>query len=164
MFMKKIDGQTTEHLLGIFASLLRLLPANSGGRIRTLAKFVEKDYQKIGKLATLRKEYASRVAIVDEQIREEQSKLDAEEREDMADEWDSRRLDAGLFCLQTIDIVLAWLIAEDEGASKTIRSLLKDPGLAAIKLTIQEQLDTISGETEEETTTKDMLNALAQFL
>jgi beta-catenin-like protein 1 len=139
LFMKKQDGQTTEHLLGIFSSLLRLLPANSSGRIRTLAKFVEKDYEKLVKLVKLRREYATRVAVVDDEIRDEQTKLDAEEREDMADEWDSRRLDAGLFCLQTIDIILAWLVAEDDGAGRRIQSLLadRDETLAVVRATIQ---------------------------
>lgn len=166
MFMKKQDGQTTEHLLGIFSSLLRLLPANSSGRIRTLAKFVEKDYEKLEKLVKLRRDYAARVAAVDAEIRNEQSKLGADEREEMADEWDSRRLDAGLFCLQTIDVILTWLIAEDDGAGKRIRSLLadRDESLAVIRATIQEQLDTIVGDTEEESSTKDMLNTLVQFL
>ncbi|PMD66078.1 beta-catenin-like protein-like protein 1 [Hyaloscypha bicolor E] len=166
MFMKQQDGQTTEHLLGIFSSLLRLLPANSSGRIRTLAKFVEKDYEKLGKLVKLRRDYAARVAVMDNEIRNEQTKMDAEEREEMADEWDSRRLDAGLFCLQTIDVILAWLVAEDDGAYKRIQSLFadRDESLVVVKATIQEQLDAIVGETEEETMTKDMLSTLVQFL
>jgi beta-catenin-like protein 1 len=141
-FMKKLDGQTTEHLLGIFASLLRLLPANESGRIRTLAKFVEKDYEKLEKLVKLRRDYAARVAIVDSEIRNEQASLDAEEREEMADEWDSRRLDAGLYCLQTIGVILAWIVAEDDGASKRIKGLLadRDETLAVIKSTIQGKL------------------------
>ncbi|PBP16058.1 hypothetical protein BUE80_DR013159, partial [Diplocarpon rosae] len=166
MFMKKQDGQTTEHLLGIFSSLLRLLPADSAGRIRTLAKFVEKDYEKLEKMVKLRRDYAARVDVVEKEIRGEQVKMDAEEREEMADEWLGRRLDAGLFCLQTIDIILAWLVAEDDGAKKKIQSLLadRDEDLAVVKATLQEQLDTIVGDTEEEKWTKDMLNALAQFL
>jgi beta-catenin-like protein 1 len=141
MFMKQQDGQTTEHLLGIFSSLLRLLPANSSERIRTLAKFVEKDYEKLGKLVKLRRDYAARVAVVDNEIRNEQTKMDAEEREEMADEWDSRRLDAGLFCLQTIDVILAWLVAEDDGACKRIQSLFadRDESLALVEATIQGQ-------------------------
>jgi beta-catenin-like protein 1 len=142
MFMKKQDAQTTEHLLGIFSSLLRLLPANSSGRIRTLAKFVEKDYEKLTKLVKLRRDYAARVAVVDQEIRKEQVQLDAEEREEMADEWLSRRLDAGLFCLQTTDIILAWLVAEDDGAFKRIQTLLadRDESLSVIKATIQGML------------------------
>ncbi|CAL3972756.1 unnamed protein product [Diplocarpon coronariae] len=166
IFMKKQDGQTTEHLLGIFSSLLRLLPANSAGRIRTLAKFVEKEYEKLGKMVKLRRDYAARVDVVEKEIRGEQVKMHAEEREEMADEWLGKRLDAGLFCLQTIDIILAWLVAEDDGAKKKIQNLLADRAedLAVIKVTIQEQLDNIVGDTEEEKWTKDMLNALAQFL
>ncbi len=139
MFMKKQDGETTEHLLGIFSSLLRLLPANSAGRIRTLAKFVEKDYEKLGKLVRLRRDYASRVGVVDQEIRKEQVRLDAEEKEEMADEWLSRRLDAGLFCLQSIDVILAWLVAEDDGAFKRIKALLtdRDESLAVVAATIQ---------------------------
>jgi beta-catenin-like protein 1 len=140
LFMKKsLDGQTTEHLLGIFSSLLRLLPAESAGRIRTLAKFVEKEYEKVGKLVKLRGEYAARVVVVDAAIRDEQRGMDAEERAEMADEWLSRRLDAGLFCLQSIDVILAWLVAEDEGASRQIVRLMaeRDEGLLTIKATLQ---------------------------
>ncbi|KAI9742197.1 MAG: hypothetical protein M1818_004097 [Claussenomyces sp. TS43310] len=188
MFMKKQDGEMTEHLLGIFSSLLRLLPAESAGRIRTLAKFVERDYEKLGRLVKLRRDYAARVAVADQAIRHEQAQLDGEAREDMADEWLSRRLDAGLFCLQTIDILLAWVVAEDDGAAKRIRSLLaeRDETLDAVKATIQgetshsdilgralrltlplniEQLDTMTdAETEEEHMTRDMLDTLTKFL
>ncbi|QSZ33354.1 hypothetical protein DSL72_002942 [Monilinia vaccinii-corymbosi] len=168
MFMKKVDGQTIEHLLGIFSSLLRLLPANQAARIRTLAKFVEKDYEKIGKLVKLRRDYAARASAVDAEIRKEQARLSGEERELMADEWLSRRLDAGLFCLQTIDVILAWLVAEDEGAEKKVRGLLaeRDEGLEMLRETIQEQLDImVAGDGDgEEKMTRDMLGTLLQFL
>lgn len=139
MFMKKQDSETKEHLLGIFASLLRWLPANVAPRIRTLAKFVEKEYEKITKLVAFRRDYAARVEFVDSQIREEQKASSPEEREERADEWLSRRLDAGLFCLQTIDVILAWLVAEDAGAEKKVRELLaeRDESLALLKGTIQ---------------------------
>lgn len=94
------ENQTIEHLLGIFASLLRLLPGESPGRLRTLAKFVEKDYQKVVKLVQLRREYGSRISAVEQAIVQERKTLDKEEQEVMAAEWLSRRLDAGLFSLQ----------------------------------------------------------------
>lgn len=139
MFMKKQDGQTTEHLIGIFSSLLRLLPANEAGRIRTLAKFVEKEYEKLGKLVRLRRDYAAKVEVVEGEIRKEQRRMSAEEREEMADEWLGRRLDAGLFCLQSIDVILAWLVAEDVGAEKEIRRLFaeRDEDLGVVRGTIQ---------------------------
>ncbi|KAI9055525.1 hypothetical protein LZ554_000473 [Drepanopeziza brunnea f. sp. 'monogermtubi'] len=158
-FMKKQNGEAMEHLLGIFSSLLRLLPANSSGRIRTLAKFVEKDYEKLEKLVKLRRVYAAKVDAIEKEIRIEQFQMNAEEREEMADEWLERRMDAGLFCLQTIDVILAWLVAEDDGANTKIRSLLadRDEDLSAVKATIQEQLDIIDEYSEEQKWTKDML-------
>ena len=80
--------------------MLRLLPGDSAPRIRLLGKFVEKDYEKISKLVQLRREYATKVAAVDASIEKDGVGLSAAEREDLADEWLSRRLDAGLFCLQ----------------------------------------------------------------
>lgn len=186
-FMKKqLDSQTTEHLLGIFSSLLKSLPANSAGRIRTLAKFVEKEYEKLGKLVKIRRDYAARLEVVEAEIRKEQKRYSAEEKEEMADEWLSRRLDAGLFCLQSVDVVLAWLVAEDPGAEKETRRLLaeRDEGLGLLRGTIQgmfdccppsthgntptnifaEQIDSMVGGTEDETLTKEMLGTLVQFL
>lgn len=92
--------QNIEHLLGIFASLLRLLPGGSATRIRALAKFMEKDYEKIEKLIKLRREYVSRVSPVEQVIDKERKRLTQEEQEIMVGEWLSRRFDAGLFSLQ----------------------------------------------------------------
>lgn len=166
LFMKKNDYQTSEHLISIFNSLLRLLPADSAERIRTLAKFVERDYEKTAKLVKLRQEYASRVASVDQAIRAEQSQLNAEEKEGMTDEWFSRRLDAGLFSLQTVDVVLAWLVAEDGGAGNKIRTLLaeRDETLATIKQTLDEQINGMGAQEEDTKDTREMLTTLAQFL
>jgi beta-catenin-like protein 1 len=93
-------GPTTEHLLGILSGLLQHLPADSAGRIRTLAKFVEKDYEKTKRILELRQEYASRLKVVDAEIDEQRAALTAESQTKMEDEWLSRRLDAGLFCAQ----------------------------------------------------------------
>ncbi|KAI1761946.1 DUF1716-domain-containing protein [Hypoxylon sp. FL1150] len=167
LFMKKQnDSQTTEHLIGMFGAMLRLLPADSAERIRTLAKFVEKDYEKTEKLVKLRREYAARVGTVDNAIRKEQSGMDAKEKEEMAGEWLSRRLDAGLFCLQTLDVVLAWLVAEDGGARKTIKKLLadRDETLSVIKDSIREQIEGIDTDDTDGKDTRDMLSTLVEFL
>ncbi|KAI8624960.1 DUF1716-domain-containing protein [Xylariaceae sp. FL1651] len=167
LFMKKsTDHRTAEHLIGIFASMLRLLPADSAERIRVLAKFVEKDYEKTEKMVKLRRECAARVNAVDEAIRAEQAQMSAQEREDMADDWFSRRLDAGLFSLQTVDVVLAWLVAEDGGAKRTIQKLLadRDESLNVIRETIQEQLEGIDTEDAAGKDTREMLSTLVEFL
>ena len=97
------ETQNIEHLLGIFASLLRLLPGGSAARIRTLAKFMEKDYEKIEKLIKLRREYAARVLPIEQAIDQERKAYSKEDQEIMEGEWLSRRLDAGLFSLQVSD-------------------------------------------------------------
>ena len=138
LFMKKQDKENTEHLLGILASMLRLLPANEAPRIRLLAKFVEKDYQACDRLVKLRREYASKVAAIDREIKQERARLDTEESDEKADEWFSRRLDAGLYVLQTVDVILAWLIAEDDGARRKIQALAdRDDILKDIRATLQ---------------------------
>ena len=139
LFMKKQDHEATEHLLGILSSMLRSLPANEAPRIRLLAKFVEKDYQAPGRLVQLRREYVAKLAKVDQEIKNERAELGPEEQEDRADEWLSRRLDAGLYVLQTVDVILAWLVAEDDGARKKIVELLgdRDEGLEDVKATLQ---------------------------
>ena len=98
--LQQQENQTIEHLLGIFASLLRLLPGGSAERIRTLAKFMEKDYGKIEKLVNLRRVYASRVSPVEQVIEKERKNYSKDEQEVMATEWLSRRFDAGLFSIQ----------------------------------------------------------------
>ena len=137
--MKKQDNEATEHLLGILSSMLRSLPANEAPRIRLLAKFVEKEYQVPVRLVQLRREYVAKVAQVDQEVKSERAELSTEEQEDRADEWFSRRLDAGLYVLQTIDVILAWLIAEDDGARRRIKELLadRDEGLGDVKATLQ---------------------------
>jgi beta-catenin-like protein 1 len=142
MFMKKLEKETIEHLLGIFSSLLRRLPGQSASRIRTLAKFVEKDYEKIGRLVQLRREHADRVNRVEQEIEAEEKEMSAEERQDRAAESLSRRFDAGLFSLQTLDVILAWLVAEDDGARSRVRELMGKDGktLDDLKKTLQEQL------------------------
>lgn len=136
------ENQNIEHLLGIFASLLRLLPGGSAARIRTLAKFMEKEYEKIDKLVKLRRDYASRVTPVEQAIEKERKNFDKEEQEIMAPEWLSRRFDAGLFSIQLIDVILAWLVAEDDGAKQKVVTLLKDrdEDLSLIRGTLQGEL------------------------
>lgn len=165
MFMKKHpDNQATEHLVGIFSWMLRLLPANSGERIRLLAKFVEKDYEKVEKLIKLRRDFAARMRLIDEQLAKEKQQRDDE---DLEDERFLRRLDAGLFTLQTIDIVLAWLIAEDDGARKKIQELLadRDETFQVIKASLQERLEAIDNkESQEGKDSAEMLTTLMEFL
>ncbi|KAI9677374.1 MAG: hypothetical protein M1817_006326 [Caeruleum heppii] len=176
MFMKKQESSTTEHILGILSSLLRYLPPGATSRIRTLAKFVERDYEKIRKLIVLRRDYASRLSGVDRQIEAERKARmmhGQEEDEELRDEWLGKRMEKGLFCLQsqTVDVILSWLIAEDDGAKAQIQTLLseRDETLDVIKATLEEQLVSVTGEpdgggTDQTRDDRAMLEALLSFL
>lgn len=138
-FMKKTDNQTTEHLLGMLYSMLRSLPADGSPRIRLLAKFVEKDYQAVRRLIQIRRELTPRLATVEKTISAERAASSVEVQRNMADEWLSRRLDAGLYVLQTVDVILTWLVAEDEGSRTRIQEMLsdRDEDLKDLEVTLQ---------------------------
>lgn len=158
LFVKKPTPATMEHLLGIFASLLRWLPGESAERIRTLNKFLEKEHEKLGKVLQVRGGYAKRLGAVEEEIKLERRMMDAGDWEEREGEWFSRRLDGGLYGLQTSDVVLAWLVAEDKGA----RAFVKDGlggSLTALKESLSEQL-----EGAEDEDSKEMLATLVSFL
>ncbi|KAF5724372.1 nuclear associated [Fusarium mundagurra] len=165
LFMKTQDHRLAEHLVEIFASMLRLLPANSAERIRTLAKFVEKDYEKISKLIKFRRDYVARISLAEQQNNAEKATTSDDDREAAELEWLSRRIDAGLFTLQTIDTVLAWLVAEDTGAARKIRQILaeRDEKVSVIGRTLKEQLDALDT-TEENQDLRDMLSTLVEFV
>ncbi|KAH0390139.1 hypothetical protein KCU89_g15921, partial [Aureobasidium melanogenum] len=124
-----------------FSALLRLLPGESSQRIRLLAKFVEKEYEKLDKLVKLRHEYAAKASVTGD--------IDAS---------------AAMYCLNTLDVVLAWLVAEDAGARKRIVAGLadRDEGLETLKKSLQEQLEDV--DTEEEGNVAEMLTALSECL
>jgi len=138
---KNLEAATIEHILGIFSALLRLLPGESAHRIRLLAKYVEKEYEKLDKLVTLRHEYATK----------------ARNTED---------IDAGAatYCLNTLDVILSWLVAEDAGArAKIIKGLAdRDEGVDTLKKSLQEQMAGIDA--EEEGNVGEMLTALIECL
>lgn len=115
-------------------------------------------YSKLTKLTTLRHTYSTRLSTLTASLASSTVPLSPEEL-------DSRRLDAGLFCLQTIDVILAWLIAEDGGAAQHIRTLLAehDEGFEVLEASLTEQMDGIE-EGGEGTEIREMLGALVGFL
>lgn len=161
---KRLERESMEHLIGIFASLLRLLPAGSSTRIRLLAKFVEKDYEKCKRLTQLWKDYSTKMSATEAGINREKRALSQEEVEAKQDEWLSRRLDAGLFPLQTLNVILAWLIAEDSGARKYLLGSLTTEGfngIDSIRQSLQDQYDGIEvDDSSDAVLMKEMLGAL----
>lgn len=101
--------EDTEHLLSLISSLLTSLSSDSPARLRLLAKFVETDYEKVDRLIEIREEVEMRVSTVGED--------EAENDEEEMDEDDKYlvKLDKGLFSLQLVDYIIAWLCMEDDG-------------------------------------------------
>ena len=166
LFAKTQDHRLSSHLIAIFASMLRVLPANSAERIRTLAKFVEKDYSKVTKLMKLRCDYGAQVKRAEQENEGERREASKDDAEVLETRWLSSRLDAGLFTLQTIDVILAWLVAEDGGSRRKIKQLLaeRDETLSVIKATLLDQMEGLDTSEEDGRDTKDMLGTLVEFL
>ncbi|OAQ64017.1 hypothetical protein VFPPC_13825 [Pochonia chlamydosporia 170] len=161
LFNKTQDHRLLGHLISIFASMLRLLPASSAERIRTLAKFVEKDYEKTVKLVKLHREYSSRVKRAEDEFAQ-QGAQDADAEIELL----LQRLDAGLSTLQQLDVTLAWLVAEDAGASRKIKLLLaeRDENLSTLATILSEQQGGLDTSEEDSKDLSEMLGTLIQFL
>lgn len=123
LLMRPLDGkgalraQEMEHLLGVLASLLHNLDSDSALRTRVLAKFVEQNHTKTDRLLALRAAAVERVQAAEPRVAEEQAVLAAEgiEPADIDALVYARRLESGLYTLQLLEYVLAWLAMEDDG-------------------------------------------------
>ena len=172
LFMKKNDSRSMQHLLSLFSSMLQQLPGDSEERVRFLIKFVENDFQKIHKLFHVRADLQSRVREENTTIKREASGagvLGAEELAMLEGDWALRRLDAGLYSLQTMDVILTWLMAEDKGASKLIREQLANSGesLSTLQASLKDQVGALeeSSESSEQSAERRLnLEALIEFL
>ncbi|KAG0360254.1 Catenin-beta-like protein [Gamsiella multidivaricata] len=109
------EVEEEEHIIGIMASLVRNLPLESGHRLRVVRKFVEDDYAKLERLLDLREGYEARVRALDEKIEQENKERELDEDEIAEEEAERalQRLDAGLYVMQLIDLILAHLCAEN---------------------------------------------------
>ena len=97
--------EDTEHLLSLISSLLTSLASESPSRLRLLAKFVEGDYEKVDRLIELREDLEGRVSAVGT----------ADEMDLDLDDLYLEKLERGLFSLQLVDYIIAWLCMEDDG-------------------------------------------------
>lgn len=169
MRTRDADRARMEPLANILSSLLRLLPPESDERIRAVGKLCEKDHEKLRKLVGARAVYARRVEAVDARARQERNGEDEEDEEARREreiEAVGRRLDAGLYLVQTIDSILAWVVAEDPSAKKGLVEALKSVGesLADVRQSMQDQIAELDEETEEGRYYKEMLTTLLDFV
>ncbi|KAF9485315.1 DUF1716-domain-containing protein [Pholiota conissans] len=164
------------HILGIIASLLTHLPSDSASRIRVLAKFVEGDYEKTDKLLEVRDSARKRLKTTDVKIEKERQAIVADEGEDaispdVEDTFYIRRLEGGLFTLQTVDYILAWLIMEDDGIQRHVFRIL-DRGDQSLEDILQSlrlyhehvEIDDTINEAEGTVSQKEILRSLIAAL
>ncbi|ESK96043.1 duf1716 domain protein [Moniliophthora roreri MCA 2997] len=112
------DVEDTSHILGIISSLFSNIASDTPERIRLLAKFVENGYEKVDRLLEIRDNARTRLKATDKQIEAQKKELQAEGEEitsEDEDSWYLQRLDGGLFTLQNVDYILAWVAMEDDG-------------------------------------------------
>ncbi|KAI6119300.1 Catenin-beta-like protein [Pisolithus croceorrhizus] len=114
--------QATEdipHILGIISSLFTNLPSDFN------------EYEKVDKLLEVREHVSNRLKQVDAEIEAQKKDLlvDGTFEPEHEDLWYLRRLDGGLFTLQTVDYVLAWIAMEDDGARSHLAKMLERKNL-----------------------------------
>ncbi|KIK95590.1 hypothetical protein PAXRUDRAFT_374045 [Paxillus rubicundulus Ve08.2h10] len=148
-------SEDISHILGIISSLLSNLSSDSTDRIRLLAKFVEVNYEKVDKLLELRENTYSRLKVVDAEIEAEKKDILAQEVVNGPEEdlFYLRRLDGGLFTLQTLDYILAWIAMEDDGVRAHILQMLerKNLTLRDIVNTLRVYHDNVDAEVDHDT-------------
>ncbi|KAH7343526.1 DUF1716-domain-containing protein [Rhizoctonia solani] len=153
------------HILGVIASLFANLDSDSPPRIRVLAKFVEGEYEKVDRLVELREQAESRLKITDREINAEKKELlaEGEDVSEMEDIFLLRRLDGGLFTLQIIDVLLAWVIMEDDGIKQHVEMLFGRRGktLKDIEKVLKGYLGNID-EVDAEDETPEAIASIAQ--
>ncbi|KAI1795224.1 Catenin-beta-like protein [Ganoderma leucocontextum] len=164
-------SEDTAHTLGIVSSLLSNLASDSPARIRLLAKFVENSYEKPEKLLEIRDSAHTRLKVTEKEIADEKKRMeeDDEDLEGMEELWYLRRLDGGLFTLQTVDYILAWIIMEDDGIREHVRRLLerKNQSFKDVVKTLQIYHDNVDDNTanaEGAPSQREILHNLIAFM
>ncbi|KAG2042794.1 Catenin-beta-like protein [Suillus americanus] len=146
-------SEDTPHILGIVSSLFSNTPSDSPDRIRLLAKFVENNYEKADKLLEVRDNARNRLKVVNAEIEAEKKETLADGGEIESENEDLfylRRLEGGLFTLQTVDYILAWVVMEDDGIRGHITQMLerKNQSLKDIISTLQIYRDNLDTDTQ----------------
>lgn len=162
-------GRTTvtladaEHILGILVSMFTHLASESMPRIRLLAKFVSEGYQKVDQLLDLRDALTSRLDSIARTTEEEED----------GEELYLAKLEQGLFSLQLLDTVLAWVVMEDDAVKDHVSVLLRRKGLGwkdvggvlrEYRENIGDDEVSVDATGEASLKTKDILSALIDYL
>lgn len=97
-------------------------------RMRLLLKFTEDEYEKVDRLVEMKEQYENRDEAVKKELEDARGVLDEEDFEDFEADFYVRRLDAGLFTLQRVCLLIAALSEENKGVREKASMLLKRKG------------------------------------
>ncbi|KAK0206610.1 Catenin-beta-like protein [Desarmillaria ectypa] len=160
MNKKQKSGETpasedTSHTLSIVASLFSNIPSDSTERMRLLTKFVENNYEKVDKLLDIRDFAKARLHSTDAEIAADKASPDDDDDNMDEDTLYLQRLDGGLYTMQIVDYILAWIVMEDDGIRTHALQMLarKNQGLENIVETLRlyhDNVDNESGESSED--------------
>ncbi|KIY74135.1 DUF1716-domain-containing protein [Cylindrobasidium torrendii FP15055 ss-10] len=149
-------SEDTSHTLGILASLFSNIDSDAPERMRLLIKFVENNYEKVDKLLDIRESAKVRLKATEAEIAADKQALEDEGEKDEEGMFEEdalylRRLSGGLYTLQTVDYILAWIIMEDDGIRTHALQMLarKSQTLDDVVKTLQVYHDNVD-EAEEE--------------
>ncbi|GJJ07565.1 hypothetical protein Clacol_001768 [Clathrus columnatus] len=159
-----LANEDTSHTLGIMASLFSNLASESKARIRLLAKFVENNYEKVDRLLEIREQSENRLKAAEREIEQERRDLIADGVIISEDDEESsylRKLDSGLFVLQTVDYILGWICMEDDGIRNHVTKMLdrKNKSLKDIVSVLTLYRENVG---EDETRTQDDISPTQQ--
>ncbi|KAL5628861.1 hypothetical protein BROUX41_002252 [Berkeleyomyces rouxiae] len=161
-FYKTKDRRKINNLLAIFAVMLQLLPLDEAPRIRLLAKWVEKDYQKLHKVISMRAKIARALENVDKEhgVVDGKAEFPADDDDAQKIQYLSDQIEAGMGSLEHIDLILAWLVTEDAGVASKVK---QEVGYDRIIATFNGMMKSPFEESQNEDKT-DMLTTLISFL
>ncbi|KZS97700.1 DUF1716-domain-containing protein [Sistotremastrum niveocremeum HHB9708] len=160
------------HILSILSSLFSNLGSETPERIRLLAKFVEANYEKVDRILEVREGAVARLAATDKEIAEERKARGLEDSDEMEEDqeeiWYLRRLENGLFTLQTVDYILTWLAMEDDGIKAHISAMLqrRSKSLKDLVVVLKETRDNVDESVQEAEgpSQRQILSSLIQYL
>lgn len=130
-----------EHITCIILSLLRNLRQEDVQRMRVILKFTEDDYEKVDRLIEMKDQYEKKDNQVKQELAEAQRSLSPEDYEEYEADFYIRRLNAGLFILQRVCLLIAVLSEESEGVREKAIMLLKrqDEDMLSVFKLIEEE-------------------------
>ncbi|KAI9015728.1 Catenin-beta-like protein [Phycomyces nitens] len=136
-----VESEDEEHIMCIILSLLRNLSPDELQRARVIRKFIEDEYEKVDRLLEMKEYYEARDQRVLAEIEDDKKGLDEEELEELKEDFYLRRLEAGLFTLQRVCLLLAVLTAENAGIKDQVLMLMKrkDEDMSSVFKILEEE-------------------------